>query len=87
MTVKEKIQKNYKALIAFLTPFILLLGVVSTNDAIASTFPDQAQWLIVVGIPAVTALLTWLKRNEPTINEAIEIFDRAQTRAGQKPAE
>lgn len=74
--MKEKIKKNYKALTAFTASFLMLLGVVAGNDAIASAFPDQTQWLVVVGIPAVTAFFTWLKRNEPTVNEAIEILDR-----------
>lgn len=83
MTTTEKIQKNYKALIAFVVPFAGLLGLVASNDAISSQFPAVSLWLTVVGIPAVTAFATWLKRNEPTVQEALEIYKRAQNRAGE----
>lgn len=81
MVTAEKIRKNYKAAIAFLTPMTLLLVTVSSNPDIANALPGVTEWLVVVGIPAVSGFLTWLKRNEPTVDEALEIYKRAQTRA------
>ena len=81
MSTVDKIRKNYKALIAFLTPATLLLVTVSQNPDIANALPGMTEWLVVVGIPAVSGFLTWLKRNEPTVDEALEIYKRAQTRA------
>lgn len=76
-----KIKNNYKAAISFLTPFTLLLLAVSSNPDIAAAMPGVTEWLVVAGIPAVTGLLTWLKRNKPTVDEALEIYTRAQARA------
>ena len=75
-----QIKKAWKALIAFLTPFILLLTFVAGNSEITESIPAVTEWLIVVGIPALTGLLAWLKRNEPTIDEAQKALDRAKRR-------
>lgn len=75
-----QIKKAWKAVIAFLAPLILLLTFVAGNSEITEAIPAVTEWLIVVGIPAVTGLLAWLKRNEPTIDEAQKALDRAQKR-------
>lgn len=75
-----EVKKAWKALIAFLTPFILLLTFVAGNSEITESIPEVTEWLIVVGIPALTGILAWLKRNEPTIDEAQKALDRAKKR-------
>lgn len=77
----QKVQKYYKALIAFGTPLTALLVLVSSNAEISAALPGLSEWLVVVGIPAVTGLFTLLKRNEPTVDEAAEILSRAQARS------
>lgn len=79
---KANFQKSYKAIIAFGTPFVGLLIMISTDPSISAALPGMTRWLVLIGIPLATCILTWLKRNEPTVEEAAAILDRAQKRAG-----
>lgn len=84
--IVEKVQKNYKAITAFALTFAPFLTATIADPDIAAALPEGAgKWLTVVGIPAVVAVGTWLKRNEPTLQEAEEILARAQDRAGVAP--
>lgn len=55
--------RYWKAAIAFLTPLVVLLSVVSGSEAIRAAAPGATAWIVAVGLPAVTGLLTLLKRN------------------------
>jgi hypothetical protein len=84
----QKIQSSYKALTVFLLGFASFLAATNADPAIAGALPQGfAQWLTMVGIPAVLGAATYLKRNEYTVDEAAELLRRAQARAaGEKPA-
>lgn len=69
---------------------IALVGTAST--AVATLAADEnvrevvantpaVGWLATAGV-ALTTVLTWLKRNEPTVEEAEAILERARKRAG-----
>jgi hypothetical protein len=80
----DAIRKQWKAVTAFLVPLIGLLTFVATDDkvvaAIGGTVPA---WLLTVGIPALTYVLTFLKRNERSIDEAEAILARARERVSE----
>lgn len=80
----DALKKQWKAAIAFLVPLIGFVTFVATDpkvaDAIGGTVPA---WLLTVGIPALTYVLTFLKRNERSIGEAEAILARAQERVAQ----
>ena len=80
MTAIVAIKKQYKALLGFLVPFLGLLTLVSLDTDVAAALPGVQVWLVTVGIPAITYAITWLKRNEPTIDEAQKALDRATAR-------
>lgn len=85
-SIIEKVQKNYKAITAFVLTFAPFLTATLADPQIAAALPEGAgKWLTVVGVPALVAAGTWLKRNEPTLTEAEEILRRAQDRAGVTP--
>ena len=72
---------NYKALVAFGTPFISLLVFVATDPAVSRALGGTAvAWLLTIGIPAATGFFTWLRRNRPTIEQAQEQLNRALER-------
>lgn len=72
---------NWKALVAFGTPFISLLVFVATDPAVSRALGGTAvAWLLTIGIPAATGFFTWLKRNRPTIEQAQEQLNRALAR-------
>ena len=77
-----KFKNYYKAIIAFGVPFLGLLSTMGTDPDVAAALPGVSKWLVVVGIPAATGILTWLKRNEPTVDEAVEILNKAQGKSG-----
>ena len=75
--------KNYyKAIIAFGVPFLGLLTTLAADPGITAALPGVSKWLVLIGIPAATGILTWLKRNEPTVDEAVEILNKAQGKSG-----
>ena len=78
----QNFKNNYKAVIAMGVPFLGLLTTVAVDPDIAAALPGVSKWLVVVGIPAATGILTWLKRNEPTVDEAVEILNKAQGKSG-----
>lgn len=78
----DKIKSSYKALTAFVISFGALLAADLADPDIAAALPQgAAKWLTLVGVPAVIYLGTWLKRNEPTIEEAENALARARARA------
>lgn len=83
-TMAEKVRSGYKAITAFVATLAGFLTLIVSDEQIRNALPENATaWLIVVGIPAVVGLGTWLKRNEYTVDEAIKILNRAQERAGK----
>ena len=79
--------KNYyKAIIAFGVPFLGLLTTFATDKDVADALPGVSKWLIVVGIPVASGILTFLKRNQPTVDEALAILQEAKKRNGNTPA-
>ena len=79
---KTNFKNYYKAIIAFGVPFLGLLSTMGADPDVAAALPGVSKWLVVVGIPAATGILTWLKRNEPTVDEAVKILNEAQGKAG-----
>lgn len=77
------ISKYYKSVTAFVVSFGAFLTATLADPAISAALPEGAvKWFVVVGVPAVVGLGTWLVRNEPTVTEAEEILQRARERAG-----
>jgi hypothetical protein len=76
------IKSSYKGLTAFVISFGGLLVADLADPDIAAALPDGAlKWLTLIGAPAVVGLGTWLKRNEPTVEEAEAALVRARARA------
>ena len=65
--------RYWKAIIAFLTPLVALLLAVANSPEVQAAVPGATAWLIAVGIPLLTGVLTVLKRNQ----QNIEDIDRA----------
>jgi hypothetical protein len=79
----QKIVSGYKAVTAFVVSFGIFLTAVLADPQVAAALPSGvAGWLTVVGVPAVIGAGAWLKRNEPTVEEAEEALARARERAG-----
>lgn len=75
------ISKYYKALVVFVTGFGGFLVATNADPAIAAALPQGfAQWLTMIGVPAVLAAGAWLTRNEHTVKEAEDLVDRAKGR-------
>lgn len=75
-------QRYYKAVIAVLGALAAALVAVQADPAVVAVLPADVQgWLAVTLLPALTGLITWLKRNEPTVAEAEEALARARARA------
>ena len=65
--------RYWKAIIAFLAPLVVLLTTVASSPEVQAAAPGAAAWLIAVGVPVLTGVLTVLKRNQ----QNIEDIDRA----------
>lgn len=78
----QKIKSGYKALTVFVVGFGGFLAATNLDPAIAGVLPQGvAQWLTMIGIPAVLGAGAWLTRNQPTVDEAAEQYERAKARA------
>ena len=78
------ISKYYKALAVFLTGFAGFLVATIASPEFAAALPQGfAQWLTMIGVPAVLAAVAWLKRNEHTVTEAEELVVRARERVAE----
>lgn len=77
----QKVKSGYKAVTVFLVGFAGFLGTTLADQDVQAALPDGPEkWLIVVGVPGILAAAAWLKRNEPTIEEAQKALDRATAR-------
>lgn len=83
----QKIQSSYKAVTVFVIGFGAFLAATNASPEFAAALPQGfAQWLTMVGVPAVLGAGAFLKRNQYTVDEAADILRRAQARAvGEKP--
>jgi hypothetical protein len=80
----DVIKKQYKALIAFLVPFIGLVSFVATDPTVAAALGGTVPaWLLSAGIPALTYALAFLKRNEPSLDDAEAVLARVRERIAQ----
>lgn len=78
------ISKYYKAIAVFLTGFAGFLVATVADPTFAAALPQGfAQWLTMIGVPAVLAAVAFLKRNEHTVTEAEELVARARTRVAE----
>jgi hypothetical protein len=78
------ISKYYKALVVFLTGFGGFLVATNADPTFAGALPQGfAQWVTMVGVPAVLAGVAWLKRNENTVDEAEALVTRARQRVAE----
>ena len=78
------ISKYYKAVLVFLTGLAGFLVATNADPTFAAALPQGfAQWLTMVGVPAVLGGVAWLKRNENTVEEAEALVERARQRVAQ----
>lgn len=61
---KVAIAPYWKSAVAFLVPLVALLTTVASSEAIRNAVPGVATWLVAVGIPVLTLVATFLKRNQ-----------------------
>lgn len=78
------ISKYYKAITVFLSGLAAFLVATNADPAIAAALPQGfAQWLTMVGVPAVLAAVAFLTRNEHTVTEAEDLVVRARQRVAE----
>lgn len=83
-TIVQQLQSGWKAITSFVVALAGFLTLIVSDPQIREALPEGIlSWLIVVGIPFLVGAGTWLKRNEYTVDEAVEILNRAQKRAGK----
>lgn len=76
-----KLRSIWKSIVAGLVPFISLFIFMASDDGVREALPENwKRFVLVIGIPIATALLTWLKRNQPTITEAEKALADAKIR-------
>ena len=61
------ISKYWKAVVAFLTPLVVLLTTVANSPAIQAAAPGATAWLFAVGLPLLTGFITFMVRNTVTV--------------------
>lgn len=61
--------KYYKAVIAFVVPLIAVGTYLGTNPEVVAVAGAPAAWLLAVGVPALTGVLAFLKRNAQTVEQ------------------
>jgi hypothetical protein len=80
----EKITSGYKALTVFVVGFGGFLAATNGSPEFAAALPQGfAQWLTMIGVPAVLGAGAWLTRNQYTVEEADEFLRRARLRASE----
>jgi len=78
----QKIKSGYKAVTVFVLGLGGFLTFALADHDVQAALPDGPEkWLVVVGIPAIIAAGGWLTRNQPTVDEAAEAYEKAKARA------
>lgn len=76
------ISRYWKAVIAFASILSTALAAISVDSSIHGALPTAAQaWIVTAGTLLGTGIV-WLKRNEPTVEEAEKLLDDARKRLG-----
>ena len=77
------ISPYYKAVVAAVSLIGTMLVTASTNPNITSVLPvTAAGWLATAGTVVGGTVLTWLVRNQPTVEQAEKLLADARDRAG-----
>ena len=77
------ISPYYKAVVAAVSLIGTMLVTASTNPYITSVLPvTAAGWLATAGTVVGGTVLTWLVRNQPTVEQAEKLLADARDRAG-----
>lgn len=78
----SKITSGYKALTVFVVGLGGFLAATNASPEFAAALPQGfAQWLTMIGVPAVLAAGAWLTKNQYTVEEAEKFLRDAQKRA------
>lgn len=71
----------YKAVIALVGTLVTAVATVAASPEIAGVLPSSGAGVVAVVGTALTTALTWLKRNEPTVEQAEKLLSDARSRA------
>ena len=77
-TNKKSVGVYWKAIIAFGVPFVGLLSVVASDPTIREAAPGPTAWLVAVGIPVLTGVIAFFKRNQQTADQIDAALEKGE---------